>query len=80
MKSVSVLYFAALRERRGLDRETVLTAAETPAAFYAELADRHALNMDASLVRFALDGEFVKPNTLLPESSELALIPPVAGG
>lgn len=78
--TVSVRYFAALRERRGNDLEQVTTEASTVSELYRDLADRYPLKMDASLVRFAVNGEFVHANTLLSDGSEVALIPPVAGG
>jgi molybdopterin converting factor subunit 1 len=77
---VSVRYFAALRERRGLDAERLDTSAGSPSELYRELSARHNLQMDPSLVRFAMNGDFVSPDAPLAEGAELALIPPVAGG
>ena len=43
MISVTVQYFAILREQRGRSAETLVTAAATPEALYAELRARHGL-------------------------------------
>ncbi len=78
--TISVRYFAVLRERSGLERELVETLATSPEELYAELVDRHALGLPLHLVRFAVDGGLVDANVSLTDGSEVALIPPVAGG
>ncbi len=80
MITVKVLYFGALRERRGLAEETVETVAETPAALYAELLERHPLKLEAAHVRFATDDAFVAADAPLRSGMQLAILPPVAGG
>jgi molybdopterin converting factor subunit 1 len=74
--TVTIRYFAALREQRGLSHETLTTDART----VGELYDSLALSMPRDLVRFAVGGEFVPADTQLLEGAEIALIPPVAGG
>jgi molybdopterin synthase sulfur carrier subunit len=76
LKCIEVRYFASLRDQRGVARETVATRAETPLEAFVE-AD---LGMPASLVRFAVNGEFVSPESPLRDGDELCFIPPVAGG
>lgn len=75
-RTVTIRYFAILRERRGLDREPIITSAETLLELYQSLD----LGLDSSLVRFAVGGEFVSPSTPVVAGMEVALIPPVAGG
>lgn len=77
---VSVLWFAVLRERRGLRSETLETTAATPAELYSELASLHPLGLEARLVRVAIDGAFAGMDEPLREGVEIAFIPPVAGG
>jgi len=79
-RTITVRYFAVLRERRGTDSEVVQTSATTAAGLYAELRARHDLGLDSSLVRFAVDGDFVSDDHPLRDGAEVALIPPVAGG
>ncbi|MCH9023436.1 MAG: hypothetical protein IID32_11840, partial [Planctomycetes bacterium] len=40
-RSVTVLYFSVLRERRGLDEEKLTTRSETCEALYHQLDDRY---------------------------------------
>lgn len=79
-----ILYFAWLRERIGLPRETVETNAQTVAELVSELAareDRYALAFaDLGALRVALDqdlGEFTSP---LGDAREIAFFPPMTGG
>ena len=80
MPSVSIRYFALLREQRGLDREQLATAALTPEALYEELRARHGFTLPGDRVRAALNGEFAAAGTVLREGDEVVFIPPVAGG
>ncbi|MEC8927369.1 MAG: MoaD/ThiS family protein [Candidatus Thermoplasmatota archaeon] len=38
------------------------------------------IGVDSSIVKAAVNGTIVPPSTLLPEPSEIALLPPVSGG
>lgn len=79
---VSVLYFAAARERAGLASESLeLPALATAAqALEAVFAKHPALAPLRDRLRLAVDQEFTPPDRALHEGAELALIPPVAGG
>lgn len=79
-KTVSVLYFAKLREARGLDAERVETLACTPAGLYDELRFRHRLPLDLDSLRAARNGDFCAWDESLSEGDEVVFIPPVAGG
>lgn len=79
---VTVLYFAILRERLGVERETLdLSAGADVRAARAAIAARHPdiaplLPRVATAVNRAIAAE-AHP---LADGDELALIPPVAGG
>jgi molybdopterin synthase sulfur carrier subunit len=81
---VTVLYFAWLRERIGLPRETVETGAATVAGLVAELAareDRYALAFaDLKAVRVALDQDLADFDAPLAGVREVAFFPPMTGG
>lgn len=81
---IEVLYFAWVRERIGLPRETVDSAAATPRALIAELAareERYALAFaDISALRVALDQELADFDTPLSGVREVAFFPPMTGG
>ena len=79
---VTVLYFAAARERAGIPRETLelrdgATAAD---ARDAACAAHPALRAIAERLRLAVDQEFAPEDRPLRDGSEVAFIPPVSGG
>jgi sulfur-carrier protein len=81
---LTVLYFAWLRERVGLPRETVETGAATVAGLVDELRtreERYALAFsDLASVRVALDQELADLDAPLDGVSEVAFFPPMTGG
>ncbi|ADO71083.1 molybdenum cofactor biosynthesis protein [Stigmatella aurantiaca] len=82
MGTVTVLYFAAARERAGLSREVLEVPEGLPVKEVLRLlAERHpALGPLLPHLRVAVDQEFVREEAVVPGGAELALIPPVAGG
>lgn len=80
---VEILYFAAVRELVGLERERIELPAEarTVAGLSAHLEARHdALRGRLGHVRFAVNEEFAATDRTLGDGDVVALIPPVAGG
>ncbi|MDO5613113.1 MAG: molybdopterin converting factor subunit 1 [Paracoccus sp. (in: a-proteobacteria)] len=82
---MEVLYFAWLRERIGVPRETVETSAATVADLVDELRARddwHAAAFaDLSAIRCAVDQRLVPLDTPLgPAAREVAFFPPMTGG
>jgi molybdopterin synthase sulfur carrier subunit len=80
MARMTLLYFASLRERAGLERELVDSAARTLADLYDEAAGRHVLGWPRDHLRVAVDGEFAHWHDMPRSGSEIAFIPPVSGG
>lgn len=80
MISVTVQYFAILREQRGLTEEKLATTASTPTALYDELRTRHKFTLPADRVRAAVNDEFVAATAALRDGDRVVFIPPVAGG
>ncbi|WP_369939915.1 MoaD/ThiS family protein [Xanthomonas medicagonis] len=78
--SVTVLYFASLREAAGIEREQVRSAAADLRALYAELDARHGLRWPPQRLRVAVDGAFARWDDALRDGSEVVFIPPVSGG
>ena len=62
--TVTVRYYAKLKEEAGLGQETFVTPATTVGGLWAEVAVRHRFTLDASLLPGAL----------------VVFMPPVAGG
>ena len=79
---ITVLYFAAARERAGLSTEpldlpggaTAVQALDAAIALHPPLAPLR------DRLRLAVDQEFAEGSRALHEGAEVALIPPVAGG
>ncbi len=81
---IDILYFAWLRERIGLNRETLETGAATVRDLIAELAARdegHALAFaDMTSLRVALDQKLSSFDAPLAGVREVAFFPPMTGG
>jgi molybdopterin synthase sulfur carrier subunit len=81
---MNVLYFAWVRERIGLPRETVDTKAATVAELVDELRAREeryaAAFADLSALRVAVDQELTGFDAPLAGVREVAFFPPMTGG
>ena len=79
---VTVLYFAAARERAGRSSEVLELAPGATAgdALEAACAAHPELRPLIGKLRLAVDQVFAAASAALREGSEVALIPPVAGG
>jgi molybdopterin synthase sulfur carrier subunit len=81
---MQVLYFAWVRERIGIPKETVETTAATVTELVAELSareERYALAFsDLSALRVALDQELSDFDAPLNGVKEVAFFPPMTGG
>lgn len=80
MITLTVQYFALLREQRGLNEENLATTAPTPAALYDELRARHGFTLPRDRVRAAVNDAFVREDVPLRDGDRVVFIPPVAGG
>lgn len=81
---MDIVYFAWVRERIGIPRETIMTEAETVNDLVAELCareDRYAVAFaDTSALRVALDQELAEFDAQLSGVREVAFFPPMTGG
>jgi len=81
---MQVLYFAWVRERIGVPRENVETAAKTVAELVAELRGREQRYdlafSDMSAIRVALDQDLSDLDASLEGVREVAFFPPMTGG
>jgi sulfur-carrier protein len=75
-----VSYFAWLRERAGLDEESVTTAAATPAQLWTELDARHDFATERRHLRVAVNDSFAAWDASLSDGDRVVFIPPVSGG
>lgn len=79
-KEVQVEYFGKLSSEVPAQRETRTTTAATLAGLYEEVRLCHFLSLDLDTVRPVLADEFVEWTAPLPPHSEVAFLPPFAGG
>jgi len=79
MISVTIEYFAVLRERAGRDNEQLQTPSGTAAELFAELTERYQFPELAS-VKVAINDEFADWHAALSDGDSVVFIPPVAGG
>jgi molybdopterin converting factor subunit 1 len=79
MKTITIEYFAILRERAGVANEALATNAATPDELFAELGQRYGFP-ELESVKVAINDEFVGWDTFLNDGDTVVFIPPVAGG
>jgi molybdopterin converting factor subunit 1 len=80
VKTITLQYFAVLREQAGCSEERLTTAAATPAELYDEVRARHGFTLPLALLRVAVNEEFREWSTPLAANDRVVFIPPVAGG
>ena len=78
-KTITVEYFAILREHAGQASEDITTEANTAQELYAELAARHAFP-ELQSIKVAINDEFADWQSTLASQDRVVFIPPVAGG
>lgn len=78
--TITVLYFASLREAAGIASEQVHSDAADLRGVYAELDARHGLRWTPAQLRVAVDGAFARWDDPLRDGGEVVFIPPVSGG
>ena len=81
---MDVLYFAWVRERIGIPKETVETSAATVNELVAELRQREeryeVAFSDLSSLRVAVDQTLTDFDAPLSDAREVAFFPPMTGG
>jgi molybdopterin synthase sulfur carrier subunit len=80
MLTINLHYFALLREKAGLEQETLLTDAQTYAELYEEVSKKHGFDLPLGMIQVAVDDEFSSMQTPLKQNAKVVFIPPVAGG
>jgi sulfur-carrier protein len=80
--TVTVKLFAAFQEAIATDEIQLAIPLNTSVTqVYDRLASEYpVLEKWRSLTRYAVNLDFVEPDTLLKDGDEVALIPPVSGG
>ncbi|MEO1858224.1 MAG: molybdopterin converting factor subunit 1 [Rubritalea sp.] len=79
-KTITVRYFAQLRELAKCEEETITTECVTSSGLYEELKARHAFPHKQKQLMLAINDDFTDWATPLKAGDEVVFIPPVAGG
>ena len=80
MKSIHVHYYAVLREKRGLSKETILTEVLTVREIFEQLKEKYKFPLSFHNVKVAVNDEFCDWEKALNNGDSVLFIPPVAGG
>jgi molybdopterin synthase sulfur carrier subunit len=80
MKSVSIQYFALLRDQSGKDQENLTVDCQTYGDLYAHLQDKYKFTLPAKMIQVAVDDEFSQLHHEVTDGAHVVFIPPVAGG
>jgi sulfur-carrier protein len=80
MPTITIQYYALLREQRGLSEESLQTDARSAEALYAALQESHGFTLGIQHVRAAINGKMQPWDTPISDGDTVTLIPPVAGG
>lgn len=79
MATITVLYFASLRDAAGIDSEAVDHDGDLRALYFA-LRTKHGFALPLERLRVAMNGAFARWDDVPGEGVEIAFIPPVSGG
>jgi molybdopterin synthase sulfur carrier subunit len=80
MPELTVLYFAHLRDQRGLDSERITSTATTARDLYRELVQRHGLTLPERTLIVAVNEAMVRWDAPLADGDTVVFLPPVSGG
>ncbi|MFT5240801.1 MAG: molybdopterin synthase sulfur carrier subunit [Candidatus Promineifilaceae bacterium] len=80
MHTLSIHYYAALRDAAACPQETVNTTSRTPLELYAELRTRHGFQYDVADLKVAINDAFAPMTAALAQGDTVVFIPPVSGG
>jgi len=79
-KTISIKYYAALREQAGRSEEQRSTSAGSALALYQELAQDYGFSLLEKQLKVAINSAYQPLSTELKSGDTIVFIPPVAGG
>ncbi|WP_158753248.1 MoaD/ThiS family protein [Dyella sp. S184] len=80
MTTVTLQYYAQLREQARISGEQVSTSAASLRDLYEELRVRHGFSLSSDALKVAVNAQFSDWNRTLRDGDTIVFIPPVAGG
>jgi molybdopterin synthase sulfur carrier subunit len=79
-KTLRMHYYAAFREATGLSEEELHSAAVTTAQLYDEVALRHRISFDRSILRVVVNDKIVPWTAQVRDGDRVVFLTPFAGG
>ena len=80
MTTVTLQYYAQLREQARTSNEQVSTSATSLHGLYEELRARHGFTLPPDALKVAVNAQFSDWNRVLRDGDTVVFIPPGAGG
>jgi molybdopterin converting factor small subunit len=80
MITVTLQYYAQLREQAGSSGEQLTTSASSLRELYDELRVRHGFSLSTDALKVAVNAQFSDWSRAVSEGDTIVFIPPVAGG
>jgi molybdopterin synthase sulfur carrier subunit len=80
LKEIEILYYAQLREKSGVDREVLSTAAATVSDLYDQLSEAYGLDPRRPDLRVAVNDEMVDWQAELASGDRVVFLTPFGGG
>ena len=80
MKSITIKYFASMRELSKHSEETIDTNANTAEELYQQLQAQYHFPLAIKELRVAVNDQFSDMDYELQSGDELVFIPPMSGG
>ena len=80
MTTVTLMYYAQLREQAGTSTEQLSTSDRSLSELYAELRARHGFSLAEESLKVAVNTRFSDWDQTVNENDTIVFIPPVAGG
>ena len=79
-KTVTIRFFAILKEQAGTANETVQASCNTLHELYEDARRRHGFSLESRHLRVAVNGRFAEMTGPLADHDDVSFLPPVAGG
>jgi molybdopterin converting factor small subunit len=79
-KTVHLIYYALLREERGLDAETIETEETTLQDLYKTLQEKYRFRLPMDSLKVCVNDEFAAWTDPPQDGDRIIFIPPVSGG
>ena len=79
-KTLTVRYFALLKDKSGKSHEEIQVNADSPRELFAHLDKLYHFEMETEFIKVAVNDEFADWSSPLESGDEIVFLMPVAGG